>query len=291
MGCMRFGIEILPQQRWRDGAELWRRAEAMGFDHAWTFDHLAWRSLVDEPWFATVPTLTAAATVTSSIRLGTWVASPNYRHPVTFAKELMSLDDISDGRFLLGVGSGGTGVDADVLGQPRLDGPQRHARFVEFVELLDQLLTRDRTTWHGKYFHAVDARMIPGSTQQPRLPFVVAANGPRAMALAATAGEGWATVGSHGSESEEDWWRGVARLSTRFAEIEAEHGRSDMPRYLDLDTSAYVLDSVDHVEDSVGRARELGFTDVLVHWPRPSGMFAGNESVLEAYAARLPSLR
>jgi len=288
---VRIGIEILPQQRWREGAGLWRRAEAMGFDHAWTFDHLAWRSLVDEPWFATVPTLTAAATVTSTIRLGTWVASPNYRHPVTFAKELMSLDDISGGRVLLGVGSGGTGVDADVLGLPRLTGPQRQRRFEEFVELLDLLLTQDRTTWSGEYFTAVDARMIPGSTQRPRMPFVVAANGPRGMALAARRGEGWATVGDGAAADESQWWQGVARLAARFTEIEAEHGRSGMPRYLDVDTAAYTLDSVDHVEDSVGRARELGFTDVLVHWPRASGIFAGRETVLDALAERLPDLQ
>lgn len=287
---MRVGIEILPQQRWAVGAGLWRRAEEMGFDHAWTFDHLAWRSLVDEPWFATVPTLTAAAMVTSTIRLGTWVASPNYRHPVTFAKELMSLDDISGGRVLLGLGSGGTGVDADVLGRPRLSGPERQDRFTEFTELLDLLLTQDSTTWSGAYYSAVDARMIPGSTQQPRMPFVVAANGPRSMALAARRGQGWATVGAHGLP-EGEWWDDVARLAARFTEIEAAHGRSGLPRYLDLDTAAYTLDSIDHVEDSLGRARELGFTDVLVHWPRESGIYAGRESVLEELATRLPALR
>lgn len=287
---MRVGIEILPQQRWTVGAGLWRRAEEMGFDHAWTFDHLAWRSLVDEPWFATVPTLTAAAMVTETIQLGTWVASPNYRHPVTFAKELMSLDDISGGRMLLGLGSGGTGVDADVLGHPRLSGPQRQDRFAEFTELLDLLLTQDRTTWSGDHYRAVDARMIPGSTQQPRMPFVIAANGPRSMALAARHGQGWATVGTH-DLPEREWWDDVARLAARFTEIEADHGRSGLPRYLDLDTAAYTLDSIDHVEDSLGRARELGFTDVLVHWPRESGIYAGRESVLEELAARLPALR
>ncbi|HZI97226.1 MAG TPA: LLM class flavin-dependent oxidoreductase, partial [Actinomycetales bacterium] len=109
---MRIGVVVLPQQRWAEAAARWRALEDMGFDHAWTYDHLAWRSLADEPWFATVPTLTAAALVTSRIRLGTWVASPNYRHPVTFAKELMSLDDVSGGRFELGIGAGGIGFDA-----------------------------------------------------------------------------------------------------------------------------------------------------------------------------------
>src|SRR3954447_15366813 len=93
----RVGVVVLPQQRWTQARERWRAVEELGFDAAWTYDHLAWRDLADEPWFAPVPTLTAAATVTSRVRLGTWVASPNYRHPVPFAKDLMTLDDVSGG--------------------------------------------------------------------------------------------------------------------------------------------------------------------------------------------------
>jgi alkanesulfonate monooxygenase SsuD/methylene tetrahydromethanopterin reductase-like flavin-dependent oxidoreductase (luciferase family) len=68
-----------------------------------------------------VPTLAAAAAVTERIRLGTMVASPNFRHPVPFAKDLMTLDEISGGRFILGIGAGagGDGFDASVLGEPR----------------------------------------------------------------------------------------------------------------------------------------------------------------------------
>lgn len=288
---MRVGIAILPQKRWHEEARQWRLAEEFGFDHAWTIDHLAWRALADEPWFATVPTLTAAATVTSSIRLGTWVANPNFRHPVPFAKELMTLDDMSEGRMILGLGSGGTGFDAEVLGIPPMSGAERHRRFVEFVELLDRLLTNSHTTWTGDYFSAVNARMIPGSTQDPRMPFVVAANGPKGMAFAIARGQGWATTGPQGTETKEEWWHGVARLSRRFAEIEAEHGGADMPRYLELDTGGYSLSSSDYAVDCVGRARELGFTDVVMQWPRERGVFAGSEAVLEEFAARLPDLR
>ena len=80
---MRFGITILPEHRWTDAAPLWRRAEEYGFDHAWTYDHLVWAGLPDSPWFGALPTLTAAATVTSTMRLGTFVSSPNYRHPTS----------------------------------------------------------------------------------------------------------------------------------------------------------------------------------------------------------------
>ncbi|MFC4554055.1 LLM class flavin-dependent oxidoreductase [Georgenia faecalis] len=287
---MRLGIVLLPQLRWRDAAPRWRRAEEMGFDHAWTYDHLAWRDLADEPWYATVPTLTAAAAVTETITLGTWVASPNFRHPVPFAKELLTLDDISDGRFLLGVGAGGLGWDADVLGHERLSPGERVARLAEFVELLDALLTGERTTWSGEHYRAVDARMIPGCVQTPRVPFVVAANGPRAMAVAARIGQGWATTGPE-TDDEEAWWRGVRETVSRLDDVAAAHGRTDLDRYLSLDTSAYSLSSVDHFEEMVGRARELGFTDVVAHWPRESGVYAGDERVLEEAASRLPHLR
>lgn len=103
---MRFGVLILPAETWATQRDTWRRADHLGFDHAWTFDHLAWRSLREAPWFGAVPTLAAAAAVTSSIRLGTLVASPNFRHPVPFARELITLDHISEGRFTLGIGAG-----------------------------------------------------------------------------------------------------------------------------------------------------------------------------------------
>jgi alkanesulfonate monooxygenase SsuD/methylene tetrahydromethanopterin reductase-like flavin-dependent oxidoreductase (luciferase family) len=287
---VRIGIVLLPQHRWAQDADRWRRAEEYGFDSAWTYDHLAWRSLADEPWFATVPLLTAAATVTSTIRLGTWVASPNYRHPVPFAKDLMSLDDVSGGRFTLGVGAGGVGFDAVVTGGQVLPPRERVDRLTEFVELLDALLSRPVTTWAGRYYEAVEARMHPGCLQQPRLPFVVAANGPRAMRVAARFGQGWATTGVEGDGS---WWDGVAALASRLDEVLDGEGRAraDVDRYLSLDSGGYALESVDAFEDAVGRAAELGFTDVVTHWPRPEGVYAGSEAVLEKVASRLGDLR
>ena len=66
---VRFGVLILPDASWSIARERWQSAEGMGFDHAWTYDHLTWRSLRDGPWFASVPTLTAAAVATLRIRL------------------------------------------------------------------------------------------------------------------------------------------------------------------------------------------------------------------------------
>jgi len=289
MPWVRIGIIILPDMRWQAAARRWCRAEEYGFAHAWTYDHLGWRDLVDGPWFDAVPTLTAAAMVTSRIRLGTMVASPNFRHPVSFARQLTALDDVSQGRLVLGVGAGagGTSFDTAVLGEPPLTVRARADRFAEFTELLDLLLRTDRVTWRGDYYAAVDARSTPGCVQRPRVPFVVAANGPRTRRLAARFGQGWITTGTKSGDPEQ-WWRSVAEAGQRFTEALDAAGREpgSVDRYLSLDAGpVFSLSSAGYFADAIGRADAAGFTDVTTHWPRPAGSYAGNEAVLEAVAA------
>lgn len=283
---MRFGIAILPEMPWAEAAPLWRRAEDLGFDHAWTYDHLVWAGLPDSPWFGTTPTLTAAALVTSRIGLGTFVTSPNFRHPVTFMRDVLSLDDVSGGRFVCGVGSGGD-LDARLLGGPDLTMRERMDRFVEWVELFDRMRREDHVFADGDYFSAVDARTLPGPVGE-RVPLVVAANGPRGLRLAASKGEGWMTYGRKG-DTEDEWWASLRDLGQRMDAALAAAGRdpAGFGRYLNLDIASYALGSVDRFEDHVGRAAELGFTDLVAHWPRPSEPYAGDEGVLERVASEV----
>jgi alkanesulfonate monooxygenase SsuD/methylene tetrahydromethanopterin reductase-like flavin-dependent oxidoreductase (luciferase family) len=295
---MRFGLVILPQYEWPEAGRLWRDAERLGFDHAWTYDHLSWRGLAGERWHATIPTLTAAAMVTERIRLGTLVASPNYRHPVPFAKDVATLDQIAGGRVVLGLGSGGTGFDARVLGQGELSPRDRYERFREFTEALDRLLRFERgsnagITYWGDEFSADAARMVGEPEQQPRLPFLMAANGPRAMRLAARFGSGWVTTGPQ-ADTDAAWWAGLRPLVARLDEACDAEGRDpgDLDRVLSLDDeSRYSMTSVAAFEDAVGRARELGFTDVISHRPRQHGIYAGSEAVLDEIGSRLDALR
>lgn len=246
---------------------------------------------MDGPWFGAVPTLTAAAVITTRIRLGLFVATPNFRHPVPFMRELIALDDISGGRFTLGLGAGDDGYDAEVLGQPPLTRRQRTDRFIEFVDALDGLLTTDGFDYTGSYFRASHARNLPGPVQRPRPDFVIAANGPRGMRLAARQGAGWVTTGLPG-DSQAEWWRSVAELASRLDDTLAYDGRP-IDRYLNLDAAPVsALSSAEAFTDAVGNAGALGFTDVIVRWPRAAGADAGSESVLDQVAADvLPNLR
>jgi alkanesulfonate monooxygenase SsuD/methylene tetrahydromethanopterin reductase-like flavin-dependent oxidoreductase (luciferase family) len=284
---MRIGVLILPEFPWPTARNLWRQAEELGFDHAWTYDHLAWRSLRDSPWFAAIPTLTAAATATERIRLGTLVASPNFRHPVPFAKELITLDDVSAGRLTLGIGAGSTGWDATMLGQAELSRHERADQFAEFVDLLDRLLREPETSFKGQFYSAHEARSYPGCTQRPRIPFAIAATGRRGMRLAANYGESWVTTGDRTTERPLGAREGamvVREQITQLDEVCAKLGR-DPALLRRLVVTGPNLDgglgSVEAFRDTIGRYADVGVTDLVVHWPRRDGPYAGDLSTFE----------
>jgi alkanesulfonate monooxygenase SsuD/methylene tetrahydromethanopterin reductase-like flavin-dependent oxidoreductase (luciferase family) len=288
---MRLGVVILPELRRDELAATWRRAEELGFDHAWTYDHLAWRSLRDSTWFAAVPTLAAAALATERIRLGPLVASPNFRHPVAFARELIALDDLSGGRLVLGVGAGGTGWDATILGQAAWSPHERAERFAEFVTLTDRLLREPATSYAGRYYSADEARSAPGCVQRPRIPFAVAATGPRGMRLAAQLGETWVTTGDRKREglAAAEGARVIAAQIARLEEACAAAGRD--PRTLARMVLSGValaggLDSAESFRETLGRYAEVGVSDFVVHWPRASAPYAGDPAQFERIIAR-----
>src|SRR5262245_1503616 len=148
---------MLPTDPWPETLARAQHLERLGYDHLWTYDHLSWRRYRERPWHAAIPWLTGIATATETVRLGTMVASPNFRHPVTLAKEAMTLDHVSDGRLVLGVGAGGPGFDGTVLGGEQASPATRAARFEEFVDVLDRLLRQPATSHRGTYYSVDDA--------------------------------------------------------------------------------------------------------------------------------------
>jgi alkanesulfonate monooxygenase SsuD/methylene tetrahydromethanopterin reductase-like flavin-dependent oxidoreductase (luciferase family) len=247
-------------------------AEAAGVPTVWTYDHLTWPLLKDNPWYGCVPLLAAAAAVTSRVRLGAQVATPNYRHPVSFAKELMTLDQLSGGRIELGVGAGTEGPDARVLGDDPLPLRRRMDRFAEWLDLLDTLLREPVVTRRGEWYSAIDAHQLPGCAQTPRLPFTVAGTGPRSLALAARYGQGWVTYGPYGPAVEPGEWFAALEKQSRQLDAALGDNRPGFRRAVQIGVEVgWPFESRDRYADTVGRLEELGFTEVSVHWPRPDG--------------------
>ena len=281
---MRISTVILPHERWRDARGTWTAAEELGLHGAYTYDHLSWRSFRDRPWFEAMTTLAAAAVATSRLRIGPLVTSPNFRHPVPLAKELLTLDDLSAGRLVVGIGSGGTGFDADALGQPSWSAAERSRRFAEFTALLDRLLTHEESTTDGEYYAAHGVVRHPAPLVVPRPPFVVSALGPRAMAVAAEFGQGWVTTGVAPADAPSSTESTVALQLADLDRALANRGRdrSSIDRVLlDGFGDEPTLDSVDGFVDVAGRYGLLGIDELVVHWPIPDSPFAVDQLLFE----------
>ena len=286
------GLVILPSDRWRDARRQWEWADDVGFTTAWTYDHIRWGGMPDGPWHAAIPILAAAAGVTNRIRLGTLVATPNFRHPVTLARDVIALDDLSAGRFDLGVGPGSEGPDASALGQEPWTAAERMDRFGEFLEILRPILDGDaatRTSIAGRHYAAADAPSTPGTVQSP-LPLTVAAGGRRGLRLAVSYGQQWVTIGpgTRGPRNPEDILAAVRRQCVQLAKACDEQKRdpATLGQVLLWTPTEPVITSVDQFDELAAPYGELGFDQLVLHHPAQTGPYRGSISAFEQIAAR-----
>jgi probable F420-dependent oxidoreductase len=154
------------------------RAESLGFDSIWIFDHLLYRypdkpdTGVHEPWTM----LSALAEATSRVELGTLVLAMRFRNPALLAKMTAALDDVSQGRLILGIGAGWHDPEHEAFGYP-LD--HRLGRFDEALEILVSLLRTNRATFEGEWHQARDAVLIP--PMRTDVPLLIAGRSPRML--------------------------------------------------------------------------------------------------------------
>ena len=270
---MRIGVLVMPTDPWPVAVDTALRLEALGYHHLWVYDHLAWRRYADRPWHAIYPWLTGIAAATQRIRLGTMVTNPNIRHPLVLARDAMTIDHISNGRLTIGLGAGGSGLDATILGQEVLSPGQRIDRLRDFAELYKELFREGVTDHSGDYYEVRGGRMLPGCVQSPHVPLAIAAGGTRALNVAAELGDAWITYGDTSTHDVSDratesivahQWD---RIEARCAEIGRDPDELDRI-YLIGNTRARPLESIDAFDDFLGRYAALGFTDLVFHHPR-----------------------
>jgi alkanesulfonate monooxygenase SsuD/methylene tetrahydromethanopterin reductase-like flavin-dependent oxidoreductase (luciferase family) len=289
---VRVGLVILPSDRWSEARRQWEWADRVGFETAWTYDHVRWGGMPDGPWHAAVPVLAAAATVTERVRLGTLVATPNFRHPVTLARDALALDDISSGRLELGLGPGSAGPDATALGQEPWTVAERLQRFDEFLQVLQPIVDGEptaRTSLATEHYRADQAPSTPGARQRP-LPLTIAAGGPKGMRLAARHGRNWVTVGPTGPGPRTPEAL-LAAVRTQVPQLE-DACRSDgrdpatIGKVVLFTPTEPVISSVDQFDDLAGPFAELGFDQFVIHHPDQTGPYGGDAWAFEQIAAR-----
>jgi alkanesulfonate monooxygenase SsuD/methylene tetrahydromethanopterin reductase-like flavin-dependent oxidoreductase (luciferase family) len=176
--------------RWVDIRDLALRAESIGFDTVWTADELLWRTPDGRPqgWWEGVAVTGAVAAATSRVKVGTWVLSALHRNAGITAKAVDTLDEISGGRFVFGLGSGHAGAQAHAFG---LAEDHVFGRFEEALQVILPLLRQGRADFEGTYHAARDLEQRPVGPRPGRIPIMIGAKGPKMLRLAATHADIW----------------------------------------------------------------------------------------------------
>lgn len=212
-----FGIYV-PQVGW-SWPQLEERArwvEELGFDALWIMDHLgAGPGLEDVPTFEGWTTATALLARTRTLRVGHLALCNNFRHPALLAKMATTLDIVSEGRFLFGLGSGSVAEEHAVAGLPWGPFAQRTERLDEALSIVRSMFSQERTTIHGRHYQVTDMANSPKSPQPPQI--VLGGAGDRTLELVARHADVWNCPTYF-----------LARLDDRLAALRAaceQHGR------------------------------------------------------------------
>jgi probable F420-dependent oxidoreductase len=174
---------------------LVKQAEDLGYDSVWPNDHMtvqkyvAAKEKVPPNFYESIVTLSAAAGITERILLATGLVPLPYREPLLLAKQVATLDRISGGRFILGVGLGAYREEFDGVRPQWKDVPR--ARIVEeSLICLRKLFTEDIVSFSGEFFQFKDIRMYPKPLQKP-LPIYIGGNSEKVLERVARHGNGW----------------------------------------------------------------------------------------------------
>lgn len=259
-----FGIQTIQTWTWPEMHERWVWFEEMGWDSLWMPDHFVPTANPEGPMFEAWTLLAALATHTKSARLGILVSSNTFRHPAMLAKQAVTIDHISNGRLELGIGAGWYIEEHEMFG---LEFPKTKIlveQYAEAVDLLDRYLSSDRTTFNGEYYTLQDAWNRPAPIQEPRMPLMLGAHGPRMIDIAAQYADTW---NSRGTPEE------MRERNIRMDEACQRHDRDpgEVKRSM-----LYVVaqmpqeqpwESTDAFEDFVGRFSEAGVREFIFQPP------------------------
>lgn len=174
----RFGVQMRNATTPEQWLERARRAENLGYSVLTMPDHFG-----DQ--FSSVPALTAAAVATSTLRVGTYVLSNDFRHPVELAKEAATLDFLSGGRFELGIGAGWMEQEYRQSGLVYDAAPTRLGRLEESVYILKHLFRAEPLTLQGTYYSLTDMVGFPRPSQSSGPPILIGGGGRRILSIAA----------------------------------------------------------------------------------------------------------
>lgn len=209
----KIGVQLPEVERfvpWPEYLDLARRAEAAGFDSVWVGDHLLY-DLPDgstrgpyEAW----TTLAAIAAVTERAEIGPLVASTSFHAPAMLAKQAATVDAISQGRLIVGLGAGWNRREFDAFGIPY---DRRVSRFAEALAIIAPLLREGRTTFHGRYYDVDDCVLDPRPVRQGGPPIMLGSTSPRMLSTGLPVVDSWNV-----------WWSIYGNSVEGFAQVKSQ---------------------------------------------------------------------
>jgi alkanesulfonate monooxygenase SsuD/methylene tetrahydromethanopterin reductase-like flavin-dependent oxidoreductase (luciferase family) len=207
------GVQLPEVERfvpWPEYLDLARRAEDAGLDSVWVGDHLLY-DLPDgstrgpyEAW----TTLAAIAAVTQRVEIGPLVASTSFHAPAMLAKQAATVDAISGGRLVAGLGAGWNRREYDAFGFAY---DHRVSRFEEALAIIAPLLREGRTTFHGRFYDVDDCVIDPGPVRPGGPPVMLGSTSPRMLSIGLPVVDAWNV-----------WWSVYDNSVERFARVKAE---------------------------------------------------------------------
>jgi alkanesulfonate monooxygenase SsuD/methylene tetrahydromethanopterin reductase-like flavin-dependent oxidoreductase (luciferase family) len=243
-------------------------AEDLGFDHAWLPDHI--KSPDGPPTDAmheTWTVLTAVAARTSRIRLGPLVSSNTFRHPAMLLKQAVTVDHVSEGRLVLGIGTGWFEDEHRRFGIDFPSAVERVDRLEEAVQIMRLLMDEGHGSYEGRYYRLDDAYLEPRPVQQPRIPLLIAAHRPRMLAIAARYADQWDTFAEMAGAATEGVTEDLAEQLARLDAACRTVGRDPAAIRRSLWTRHDALRSEQSYVDFIDRSHAAGFTDFSVDGP------------------------
>jgi F420-dependent oxidoreductase-like protein len=270
---IRFGIQT-PQQNaaWPQLLELWQEVDALDYDTAWGFDHFL--PIFSDPTGPCMEGWTALASLamaTRRVRLGLMVTGNTYRHPAILAKMAATVDIISGGRLIFGIGAGWYELEHRQYGVPFPAIAGRLSRLDETIELIKLLWTQEHANFNGRHFKLDNASFNPKPLQRPHPPILIGASGERvALRIVARHAQMWNSFGT-----PEVFRQKITHLEEhcrRIGRDPATIEKSVLTTPLALDEArqlvdAYIAAGVTHIVFSIGpadRAWLHGFAERII---------------------------
>jgi alkanesulfonate monooxygenase SsuD/methylene tetrahydromethanopterin reductase-like flavin-dependent oxidoreductase (luciferase family) len=298
MPRLELGLVLPMEESWTDGStarwvdirDLALRAETMGFDTVWIPDELLWRSADGQlrGWWECVSMSGAVAAATSRVKVGTWILSALHRNPGITAKAVETLDEISGGRFVFGLGSGHAGRQAHAFGLPE---DQVYGRFAEAVEIIVPLLRKGRADFEGTFHAARDLEQRPVGPRPGRIPLMIGAKGPKMLRLAALHADIWSWYVEERSDLTEFGPR-LGTLEAACVEVGRDPATIGRSAGIVVEPTAFtgaadvlgtpLRGSAEEIADGLRAFREGGFTHVeILLWPRTLAALEAMAPVVE----------